>query len=63
METRNWASHLEFVVIFVTLLTGFYMIDGKIERQSQRTDKLYEMYCETQKEIKQVYVYLMKEKK
>lgn len=31
------------------------MIDNKIERQGERTDKLYEMWCETQKEIKQLY--------
>jgi hypothetical protein len=31
--------------------------------QEQRTDRLYEMYCETQKEIKQLYVELVKERK
>lgn len=62
MDSKNWSIHVEFIVMFVTLLGGFYLLDGKIERQSQRTDRLYEMYCETQKEIKQVYIYLMKDK-
>jgi hypothetical protein len=34
---------------------GFYMIDGKIERSNQRIDRLYEMWCETQSEIKDLY--------
>lgn len=53
---KNWFVHVEWVVVLVTLLGGFYMLDGKIERQSQRTDKLYEMYCETQKEIKDMNI-------
>jgi hypothetical protein len=55
MENKNWATHIEFMVLLVTLLGGFYILDGKIERQSSRTDRLYEMYCDTQKEIKQIY--------
>ncbi len=55
MDKKNWSIHLEFVIIFVTLIGGFYNLDGKIERQGQRTDKLYEMYCDTQKEIKDIY--------
>lgn len=52
METKNWSIHLEFVVLFVTLLGGFYLIDGKTERQSQRTDRLYEMFIDVVKEKK-----------
>lgn len=44
------ASHAEFVILMVTLIGGFYVLDGKIERstsaQSARTDKLYEMFIE-----------------
>ncbi len=43
---KNWASHAEFIVLLLTLLGGFYLLDGKIERQSARTDKLYEMFIE-----------------
>ena len=53
---KDWSIHIEFVIIFITLLGGYFMIDSKIERQGERTDKLYEMWCETQKEIKQLYV-------
>lgn len=28
----------------------FYLLDGKIERQGQHTDRLYEMYCESNKQ-------------
>lgn len=56
MENKNWFVHIEWVVVLVTLLGGFYLLDGKIERQGQRTDRLYEMWCETQKEIKQIYI-------
>jgi hypothetical protein len=45
MENKNWFVHVEWVVVLVTLLGGFYMLDGKIERQGARTDRLYEMYC------------------
>ena len=50
IESKNWASHAEFVVLLVTLLGGFYVLDGKNERQSCRTDKLYEMFIELVKE-------------
>lgn len=56
MNESNWTRHVEFMVLLITLIGGFYNLDGKIERQSQRTDRLYEMWCETQKEIKQIYV-------
>ena len=49
---RNWTSHAEFIVLLVTLLGGFYLLDGKIERQSGRTDRLYEMFIDLVKEGK-----------
>lgn len=53
MENRNnWFVHVEWVVVLVTLLGGFYLIDGKIERQGQRTDRLYEMFIDLIKEGK-----------
>lgn len=50
MEAKNWFVHVEWVVVLMTLLGGFYMLDGKIERQSQRTDRLYEMFIDLLKE-------------
>jgi hypothetical protein len=53
METKiNWSIHAEFVIIFITLLSGYFMIDSKIERQSERTDKLYEMFIDLIKDKK-----------
>lgn len=52
MENKHWSTHLEFVVIFVTLLGGYFMIDSKIDRQCERTDKLYEMFIDLLKELK-----------
>jgi hypothetical protein len=52
---KNWFVHIEWVVVLVTIMGGFYMIDGKIERSNQRIDRLYEMWCETQSEIKDLY--------
>lgn len=55
MKEKNIFIHVEWVIVLITLLGGFYLLDGKIERQGQRTDRLYEMWCETQKEIKDIY--------
>lgn len=53
MENKNnWFVHVEWVVVLVTLLGGFYLLDGKIERQGQRTDRLYEMFIDLLKEKK-----------
>lgn len=52
MESKNWFVHVEWVVVLVTLLGGFYLLDGKIERQGQRTDRLYEMFIDLIKETK-----------
>ena len=53
---NHWSIHMEFAVMLVTLIGGFYTLDSKIERQGARTDKLYEMYCDMQKEIKETNV-------
>jgi len=61
-ETKiSWVNHIEWAVLLFTLIGGFYMLDGKIERQSQRTDRLYEMFCDLQKQMKDEIVSLKKE--
>lgn len=62
-EKNLIVQHLEWAVLLVTLLGGFYMLDGKIERQAARTDKLYEIWVDTQKEIKDLYVEILKDRK
>jgi len=49
-DSKHWTTHVEFVVLLVTLIGGFYLLDGKIERQSSRTDRLYEMFIDLIKE-------------
>lgn len=48
MNDKSWTIHAEFLVLLITLLGGFYLLDGKIERglqvQSARSDRLYEMF-------------------
>lgn len=48
----NWSLHIEWVVLLITLIGGFYTLDAKIERQSTRTDKLYEMFIDLLKDQK-----------
>lgn len=65
MDNKNWFVHVEWVVVLITLLGGFYLLDGKIERstqaQSARTDRLYEMFCDLQKEMKDELLTMKKE--
>lgn len=53
---KNWSQHLEFLVLLVTLIGGFYTLDSKIDRQVEiqcsRTDRLYEMFIDLVKERK-----------
>jgi hypothetical protein len=51
-NTTNWIQHLEFLILMVTMIGGIYSLDAKIERQSQRTDRLYEMFIDLVKEKK-----------
>lgn len=55
-DSKHWTSHVEFMVLLVTLIGGFYILDGKIERstttQAARTDRLYEMFIDLVKENK-----------
>lgn len=61
MEKNNWFVHVEWVVIFITLIGGFYNLDTRMEnrtselradltQQCQRTDRLYEMFIDLLKD-------------
>jgi len=66
METKQWSIHVEFLVIFVTLLGGCYMLKQDIDRSNARidqvncridqinvrTDQLYTMFIDLVKETK-----------
>lgn len=60
MEMKNFV-HAEFVIILVTLIGGFYLLDGKIECQGQRTDRLYEMFVQSQKDNSDKFYELIKD--
>ncbi len=55
----QWLIHIEFLVIFVTILFGYFMIKQDIDMQSRRidetnarTDLLYETFIDLIKEKK-----------
>ncbi len=61
MENKNWLVHVEWVVVLVTLLGGFYTLDARIDSQAsmthdrilaqeQRTDRLYEIIIDMLKD-------------
>ena len=50
IEKSNWVNHVEWIVLMFTLIGGFFLLDGKIERQSTRTDRLYEMFIDLLKD-------------
>jgi len=59
METKNWSIHVEFLIIFFTLLGGYFMIQQdiaaqtcRIDQVNARTDQLYQMFIDLLKERK-----------
>lgn len=40
----------------------FTKLDNDVRAQGQRIDQLYQMFCDTQKEIKQIYIDFIKDK-
>ncbi len=55
----NWINHVEFFTVLATMIGGFFLmmgrmdtLDQKISTQSQRTDRLYEMFIDLLKERK-----------
>lgn len=55
-KVKEIVHHLEWAALLFTIIGGFYILDAKIERkidmQSQRTDRLYEMFIDLLKERK-----------
>jgi hypothetical protein len=37
-------DHMNTALVIIILVVGFYLLNGKIERQITRTDRLYEMF-------------------
>ena len=57
----NWIAHAEWLTLLVTMLGSFYLLDAKIERCNQRCDRLYEIYCESQKDFHEKYHAIQKD--
>ena len=57
MKEQPWTTHLEFLVIFITLVGGIYFnisntqqMSARIDQVNTRTDQLYEMFIDVVKE-------------
>jgi hypothetical protein len=62
META-WTTHAEFLVLLITLLGGFYLLDGKIERQVDRSDRIFEAHAARTDKLYEMFIDIVKEKK
>ncbi len=52
MQEKHWSIHIEFAVLLITILSGFYILCNKIENQTTKTHKLYLMFIDLLKEGK-----------
>lgn len=51
----EWATTIAtFLICFMFLYSQINALDRKIDRQSERTDKLYEMFIDLVKEVKRL---------
>jgi hypothetical protein len=67
---KNWSVHAEFIIIFFTLLGGYFMIQqdiasqtARIDQVNTRTDQLYQMFCDLRKDSDQRFYDLLKSEK
>lgn len=51
MENKNWISHVEWIIVFVTLLGGFYSIDARIDSINSRFDQFMIAWHEEAKDF------------
>ncbi len=47
MEKTNWLTHLEMIVIFLTLLGGFYSIDAKFDTKFDNINNRFDQFLMT----------------
>lgn len=48
---KGWISHIEWLVVFVTLLGGFYALDSRIDHMNSRFDQFLMVWHEEAKEF------------
>ena len=66
MESKHWSIHVEFLVIFITLIGGYFMIKQDIECQTARIDQTNSRIDQTNTRTDQLYnmfIDLLKERK
>lgn len=55
MNEKNWSIHVEFLVIFFTLLGGYFMIQQDISAQTSRIDQVNTRTDQVNTRIDQLY--------
>lgn len=45
-------NHIEWFTILITIVGGFFLLSGRMDQQSARTDRLYEMFIEVVRDKK-----------
>ena len=63
IEKTNKIIIAEWITTIGILLTCFIFLLVRMEKQSERTDKLYEMFCDLQKSGDQKFYDLLKDRK
>ena len=49
----TWIAHVEFFTLLIAILGAFFVLDAKIERQSQKTDQIMQKQTERTDQIMQ----------
>ena len=50
-EKTSWISHIEWVVMFVTIIGGFYSITSRIDNCNNRMDQLFVAWHQESKDF------------
>lgn len=51
LNNKNWFVHVEWVVILVTLIGGFYMVENRIDAMNSRFDQFLLAWHEEAKDF------------
>jgi hypothetical protein len=51
----SWITNGLLIVEIIAMVTIFFNIQGQIQNQGERSDKLYEMFVTVQNEIKDLH--------
>jgi len=47
MEKTNWLTHIEMLILFLTLLGGFYSIDAKFDAKFDNINARFDTFLMT----------------